>query len=317
MIIPSLSIIIPCYNGEKWIEPCIRSILSQSYTDFEIIIVNDGSTDNSLEILNNFAKTDKRISIIDIQNGGVSNARNIGLSQAKGQWVSFVDIDDTLPTDSLSSMIQLAEDNVDIVFAGYNKIDNRGSYCCNRLGSRRLSNIELAFELFRPTDFPYLGYPWGKLFRRSVIERHMVRFDEAIKYNEDRLFSLEFLSHARCGAYTTKPVYNYIQCDDSAMAKIEGPDFWKFETDLDAFVKMCHLVKTFRNKELERLVRICTIASCNRNITLNRKYGSNTAETNRRLQRKLRSAVPLSFIVRIRLAAVKGAVCYKFKQFFR
>ena len=80
MIIPSLSIIIPCYNGEKWIEPCIRSILSQSYTDFEIIIVNDGSNDNSLEILNNFAKTDKRISIIDIQNGGVSNARNIGLS---------------------------------------------------------------------------------------------------------------------------------------------------------------------------------------------------------------------------------------------
>lgn len=317
MKIPSLSIVIPCYNGEKWIEPCIQSILIQSYTDFEIIIVNDGSTDDSLEILNNISNADARIFIVNIKNGGVSNARNVGVSRAKGQWITFIDIDDTLPANSLSTLMQLTDDNIDIVFAGYTQVSDRKSSYDNGIDIRRLSNVELAFELFRPTDFPYLGYPWGKLFRRAVIERHNVRFDSEIMYNEDRLFSFEFLSFARGGAYTTKPVYNYIQRDDSAMAKIEGPAFWKFETDLDAFVKMCRLVKVFKDKELERMVRIGTIASCNRNISLNRQYGNNSAETNRRLRRKLRSIVPIGFIVCFRLAVLKGALCYKFKQFFK
>ncbi len=317
MKVPSLSIIIPCYNGEKWIEPCIQSILIQSYTDYEIIIVNDGSTDNSLDILNNIAKIDERVHIVDIQNGGVSSARNAGLLRANGQWITFVDIDDTLPPNSLSTMMQLADDGCDIVFAGYNHAAVGKDKYSNCPEGKRLSNIELAFELFKPTDFPYLGYPWAKLFRRAVIELHNVRFDEAVKYNEDRLFSFEFLSHARGGAYTTKPVYNYIQRGDSAMAKIEGPDFWKFETDLDAFVKMCRLVNVFKDKELERLVRVGALASCNRNITLNRRYGNDSTETNRRLRKKLRSVVPISFIARFRLAALKGALCYKFKKFFK
>lgn len=313
---PDISVIIPVYNSGKYLHSCIDSIVVDS-SDIEIILINDGSTDASAQVCELMASKDKRIRVIHKQNGGVSTARNLGLTFARGEWITFLDSDDTLPAEALDSMFRLTDDNIDVVFAGYSIIGGNGSLKIPPIKTDKMTSQELARQLFAPTDYPYLGYICSKLFRRSVIERYNVRFDEAVKYNEDRLFSFEFLSHARGGAYTTKPVYNYIQRGDSAMAKIEGSDFWKFETDLDAFVKMCRLVNVFKDKELERLVRIGTIASYNRNITLNSQYGNNSAETNRRLRQKLRSAIPISFIVRFRLAALKGALCYKLKQFFK
>lgn len=115
-----ISVIVPAYNAEKYIKKCIKSILNQTYSNFEIIIVNDGSTDNTLNIINEF--NDKRIRIINQKNGGVSNAKNTALDIIKGDYVTFVDSDDTIPKDALEILINLMTDDVDFVSGNYNEV---------------------------------------------------------------------------------------------------------------------------------------------------------------------------------------------------
>lgn len=292
---PLISIIVPCYNAAKHIQGCFASIQAQSITDYEIIFVNDGSSDETPQILDNIANLSNRIHIIHKVNGGVSSARNVALDVAKGKYITFVDIDDKLTIYCLEIMLRLMKDDEDVVFAGYKKIQRGYNFRLPTNVTREYSKIELAKELFTPTDFPYLGYPWAKLFRRSVIEIHHIRFDERIKYNEDRLFTFTFLAHSRKGIYTTEPVYEYYIHGGNAMSAIEGPGYWKFETDLDAFVEMNKIAPLFNSKIIKRHVWQGTITSYRWNMRLNRLYGSNDANTKKRLKKKLASAVPLWF----------------------
>ena len=312
---PAVSIIVPCYNCEKYVERCIESIFKQSYADIEVIAVNDGSSDNSLNLLIEKSKTDKRLSVINKANGGVSSARNTGLQHARGEWILFVDIDDKISSDCIESMLSLTEDKTDIVIAGYLLNGNIASHGIER--TIFLNAHELAKQLFKPTDFPYLGYPWAKLFRRDVITKYDICFNETIKYNEDRLFVLKYLTHIKSGAYTTLPVYDYIQTSLGAMGSIEGPGYWKFETDLDAFVEMNEIVRSFNSPELTDLVRQSTISSYRWNKRLNMQYGNNNADTNRRLRKKLMMALPKSYLLRLKLAEFKGFVYNCLRKFIK
>lgn len=309
-MIPKISIIIPCYNAENYIARCLNSVFSQSFKDFEAIVVNDGSTDNSLATLSGFK--DDRLIIINKTNGGVSSARNAALEIAKGEWVTFVDIDDRLKFDALQRMIRVTDSKYDIVFAGFEIFqDCKLSNKIPALRGQVMDNICLARELFKPSDYEYLGYPWGKLFRRSIIKDNHIRFDESIIYNEDRLFTFTFLSFARGGFYTTCPVYEYYLHGLNAMSKIEGPDFWKFETDLDAFIKMYGIAKAFKSKKLVRLVGRGTKNSYLENCRLNAKYGAHSPDTRRRLLKKYRCGVSLWLRVYLRLEEIKWSISYR------
>lgn len=295
---PLVSIIIPCYNAEKWVSRGLESLLNQAFDDIEIIAINDGSTDNTEIVLKNFSEQDERIRIICQNNRGVSAARNIGLEVANGEWIMFFDIDDSIMERSLSILTDIIaqQEEIDFVMAGYIITRAGVQSPVPRFRNTQYSNIDFCKELFSPTDYPYQGYICSKLYRRSIIEKHNIRFNEAIKYNEDRLFTFTYLSHIKRGIYTTEPVYNYIQHGDNAMSAINGPNFWRFETDLDAFLEMNRIAAAFKSREITQLVRLGTISSYNWNRRLNKQYGNNNPETNRRLKKKLFSAVPRLFM---------------------
>ena len=121
---PKISIIIPVYNAAKFLHKCINSILAQTFQDFEILLINDGSTDESGAICDRYTLTDNRIRVFHKENGGVSSARNIGLRNACGEWIYFVDSDDTIYNDCLETLISQTSDDVDCVTGGYTCVYN-------------------------------------------------------------------------------------------------------------------------------------------------------------------------------------------------
>ncbi len=270
-------------------------------------MVNDGSIDGTGVVLDNLAYGDCRIKVIHKNNGGVSSARNAGLDVAQGEWVTFVDADDLTKPDTLETLYRLTSVDCDIVFAGFEIYrDGKLTHFIPELKESNKTSLELAKELFAPSDYSYQGYICSKLYRREIIKKHNIRFNGNIRYNEDRLFTFTFLSYARKGAYTTKPVYEYYLHGGNAMSAIEGPNYWKFETDLDAFIEMTNIAPKYNSSELLYLVRLGAIASYKRNRNLNKRFGGDSRNVNRRLKCKLRSAVPLSTFLRYLMAKYKA-----------
>lgn len=274
---PKVSVIVPVYNAERFLARCIDSVIAQEFTNWELILVNDGSFDKSLEVLKKCALQDGRIIVINKENGGVSSARNCGLDTARGEWITLLDADDELPPDALSYLlgcVQNAPELTDIVLAGYHRIKDG---IMDRYPADKLENVSarrLAMELLCPTDYPYHGYICSKLFKKSIIDDHHLRFDESIFYNEDRLFTFTYLTHCRQGVYSTHPVYFYYQIEGGAMASINGPKFWKFETDLDAFIKMCAIADCFESEDLVKAVYRGSYVSYKINKDLARRFAT-------------------------------------------
>lgn len=315
---PKLSVIVPCYNAERYIPDCLESIGRQTVGSYEIVFINDGSRDGTADILDGIAAVRPDVKVVHKPNGGVSSARNAGLDVASGEWITFVDVDDKIKPDAFEHMLGVAAADDDAVFAGFEIYHN--GILSNRIPPykcRSLDNIAMAAELFAPSDYTYQGFICSKLYRRDIIEKNKIRFVEGIKYNEDRLFTFTYLAYAGKGTYTTKPVYEYYLHGANAMAAVEGPGFTNFESDLDAFVEMSRIAPLYNSQMIVNLVRRGTLVSYRWNRRLNRQYGANCAETNRRLRKKLFSVAPKSFLIRFRLAELKGAMFSRIKNILR
>lgn len=222
---PLVSIIAPIYNVERYLPRCVDSLLCQTYSNLEIILVDDGSPDSCGQICEEYASRDNRVKVVHKENGGVSSARNMGLAVASGDWVAFVDADDWLPVNGVALLIEDANEGVALVMGGYLYAYDYGSVCpCADIEKREsFFSAEAMMEMFRPSDYPYHGYVFGKLFKTSWIRNRKICFDEDIAFNEDRLFMVNYLSciSGRV-SYFTAPVYNYYQRDDSVMNSIRG-----------------------------------------------------------------------------------------------
>lgn len=189
-----ISVIIPVYNGAAFIETCVESVLKQTFYNIQVIVVDDGSTDQTLFILNQLACKDERLQVIHQENGGVSKARNTGLSAAKGEWILFVDADDRIEDDYCKTMLEAAKIlGVDGLIARPQQKDILENYLIDdrkELIAACLSNDEIRF--------PYnIDAPWGKLFRRSVIEKNRLRYPENLTRSEDAYFCMDFYHHAK------------------------------------------------------------------------------------------------------------------------
>lgn len=198
---PAISIIIPVYNAEKYLRRCIESVLTQSFTDFELILVNDGSKDKSPQICDEYASQDTRVRVIHKANGGVSAARNDGLDIAKGEYVTFIDSDDWVEREYLQSLYD--KRSLDFVI---------GSFIHEPSGKKRKIN-EYTFIGNKLKDYvnnTYLtnGYPWGKLFKNKIIINNAIRFKN-IKVYEDLLFCLEYARHCSSICCMSKAHYHY------------------------------------------------------------------------------------------------------------
>lgn len=185
-----ISIIVPVYKVEQYLPSCIRSILRQTYRDFELILVDDGSPDSSGAICDEFAEKDSRIYVIHQANGGVSRARNVGIEAAQGQWVCFVDADDLVTPGYLAAFLPTAscEFEADIVVQG--AIGFFGKKIRNKFVFNAYSgtiNQCLTEELIG------MRTPWGKLFRLDIIRRNKLKFAEGVPYGEDTIFYYQYL----------------------------------------------------------------------------------------------------------------------------
>ena len=187
---PKLSIIIPVYNVEKYLPKCLGSILEQPFKDLEVICVNDGSTDGSLDVLQKIKKKDDRVVIIDKKNEGSGIARNIGLSTAQGEYVYFIDSDDWLEDDVLAKIIAKADElQTDIlVFGGlsyYNGKGQNGAYSKNKLPKKYFGKVVSAKDI-KKDIFKFPSTAWTKLYRRSFLIKNEIKFQN-IRAGQDQL----------------------------------------------------------------------------------------------------------------------------------
>lgn len=191
---PRLSIVIPVYNSEKVIESCVNSILKQSYTDFEIILINDGSTDNSEEICKKLENVDKRVKVVTQINQGVSAARNKGIKLSSGEYVMFVDSDDLLPTNIIQNFFK-DENPADFVMSGYSEFVERSTNIVKECRCRPLNGSidDLCRDIKKYIDPPLILGPCFKLFKKTLIDKMKCWFPLEMSYGEDAFFVLNYL----------------------------------------------------------------------------------------------------------------------------
>jgi glycosyltransferase involved in cell wall biosynthesis len=218
---PKISIIIPVYNVEKYLRRCIESILSQSINDFEVILVNDGSSDQSGSIADEYKSkaNDQRIIVIHKENGGVSSARNAGLSVASGDYVWFVDGDDWIEPNALEEILSEIENlEVDLVVFGNARVGKNirlvNSLTLNKPG---LYNFEI-LDFYKNYYFSNkVGFvPWNKIYRREVIRNNHILFDTEEAFGEDLLFNLYFYLNINTICFSNGVYYNYYVREGSA-----------------------------------------------------------------------------------------------------
>lgn len=203
-----VSVIIPVYNAEKTLEKCINSILHQTYVNIEIILVNDGSTDNSLNICCKMRDCDSRIRIINKKNAGVSSARNIGIESATGEYCCFVDSDDWIEKDHVESLMANIA-GVDCVISGYIKeAGTQRSEC--QLMPLKINLYDIKEQAVGAMFWNGFIHPcWNKLFRREILVNNKILFETEIHISEDSLFCLKYLSYCRSMRLISEMTYHY------------------------------------------------------------------------------------------------------------
>lgn len=215
---PFISIIVPVYNAEKYLHKCIDSILAQSYSNFELLLIDDGSKDHSHEICIDFSKKDERIKVLNKSNGGVSSARNLGLDNANGDWLTFVDADDTLSRDFLAHLVTGIDECVSLVVSNCDVILKGKVYQSHvTLENTTVSGNQMLIRLLKGDNVR--NEVWAKLFRCSFIGNE--RFSNEIMIGEDLLF---LLTCCYAGAedkirFVPYSDYHYVLNDLSAMGK--------------------------------------------------------------------------------------------------
>lgn len=214
---PLVSVIVPVYNAGAWLRPCLESIRGQSYPHLEVLLVNDGSTDGSLAVCEEFEAADPRFKIIDQPNAGVSAARNHALRAAKGEYIQFVDADDKLTPGSTEILVTAGEKKgADLVVAHfYRVVEGRAAQRGHIKKELYMNRSDYAEWMCKAPAKYYYGVLWNKLYRRSLLERSGLEFDEKVSWCEDFLFNLEYLRGCRLVAAIPKPVYYYYKREGS------------------------------------------------------------------------------------------------------
>ena len=214
---PMVSIIVPIYNAEQYLRRCVDSILNQEYTDYELLLVNDGSTDASGDICEEYGDRDSRVIVIQKENTGVSDSRNRALDRARGKYLQFLDSDDWITPDATRLFVRAAEEyGCDMVISDfYRVVGERLSPKGDIEEEGVLTREEFAAHMMEnPADF-YYGVLWNKLYRRDIVEEHKLRMDTDISWCEDFMFNLEYIRHARRFYALHTPIYYYVKTKGS------------------------------------------------------------------------------------------------------
>lgn len=188
---PLVSIIVPVYNAEKYLNRCVDSILSQAMTDFELLLIDDGSKDNSGRICDEYATKDARVRVFHKPNGGVSSARNLGLDNAIGKWITYVDADDRCSCEYLEHLLAKTDEETDLILS-YAVVCDSLSETAEAYPEYRVNATNFE-RLFVDSDMHWHTSPWAKLYRASIIYENGLRFNELMHIGEDADFLFSFM----------------------------------------------------------------------------------------------------------------------------
>lgn len=207
---PEISVIVPVYKAEQYLDRCVKSILEQTYQNFELILVDDGSPDNSPSLCDEWAKNDNRIHVIHKENGGASSARNAGLKIAKGNWIAFADSDDWLDKTALKTLYDLANQyNVPMAIGGMQVVQKyTDASIVMKQNAKMLSNADLMSRFFRLNGEPDTHSVWGAIIRRDILVDYS--FVEG-RMNEDVETCYYLARKCEAAVYTDAPLYNYFK----------------------------------------------------------------------------------------------------------
>ena len=225
----TISVIVPIYNAEKFLHYCIDSILNQSFVDFEILLVNDGSTDNSGKISDKYAEKDTRVKVIHKQNGGVSSARNAGIEAAQGEYICFVDSDDYLESNYLKELVETKKKypDFDNVWCGFQTVEDYLKSNINTVASEynkdySFSNLSSIMDLCEKW---LVQMPWNKLFLTKTIKENSIIFPPELSLGEDYIFNLRYLDCTNGKiAVVNKPLYDYLRDGKESLDNKYYPD---------------------------------------------------------------------------------------------
>lgn len=269
-----ISIIIPVYNMEKHLARCLDSVINQTYKNIEIILVNDGSKDNSLKICREYQYKDNRIKIVDKVNEGVSVARNYGLEAATGDYIGFIDPDDWIEPNMYESMLEtIKNNNCNIAFCNYFK-DNKFNSSPKTFKFKKdvLGKLDIIDELIGnmigiediiPRYYNVMGCVWRCLYKRDFIEKYQVRFKPGITIMEDLLFTIEALIYCDKVCINHKALYHYMQNKASSLHKY-NKKMWLDQIDvheaLENMIKDADLDEYMRNRLDSRYIAMAACA---------------------------------------------------------
>lgn len=239
---PKVSIIVPIYNVEEYLSNCIQSILNQTFKNFELILINDGSTDKSLDICMEYKNLDSRIVVIDKKNGGVSAARNAGIKIARGDYIAFVDPDDDIHPNMYEILINTAiNDNSDLVLCGIKYINERNNTVENSMVWNDCDNIiyrgEIEDKFIRGILINRLGSGYGyyssvnKLYKKELFFENKVQFDENKSHSEDAQLNFKLLEYIQSISFVKKPLYNYYIRNRESLSQYIRNDMYEYIKD--------------------------------------------------------------------------------------
>lgn len=215
-----VSVIIPVYNAEIYLDKCIESVLDQSYTNLEVILINDGSTDSSEDICLRFSNIDNRVIYIKQHNAGPSSARNNGINIAKGEFIQFIDADDYLTPNSVEVMVNAMEDSDFVIASYYNLFENA-------VEEKVTISPKVVGKYFKDDLLPRWGelvveemfhYTWNKLYKNKFI-KDRIKFDENIKISEDMIFNIDYISVIEKINIINTPIYYHIFYNQDSITK--------------------------------------------------------------------------------------------------
>lgn len=252
-----LSIVIPIYNGEKYINSIMDCINNQSFSDFEVILINDGSTDNSAAICDELAKKNNRINVIHSVNKGVSAARNTGIQAAVGEYIAFWDCDDTFLPTTLEMMLDRAQKtDKTLVVCGIKKVfaDGREESNSENIKSPLLKVEE--FALFYKEGL--LSNPCNKIFKRSIIIDNNIKFDPKISMGEDLLFVLDYLKYVDTISYIKDELYRYsISSVNSLHTRFHENRYLGISLMYNSMMELAE--NNGKNREMIKIMKLCIL----------------------------------------------------------
>lgn len=241
---PKVSVIIPAYKAERFLHRCVDSLINQTFTDFEIILVDDGSPDGSGKICDEYANKYSFIQAFHTENGGVSSARNFGITQAEGEWICFVDSDDWVEGDYLSNFFLYQNSDETLIFQNilfdYGNSITKPFFQYNDI----IFDIHAA-DLISKYKILHNGCPVSKLFRSSIIKDNHIKFDTTISIHEDHCFVFDYLKHIKKIRLIEKITYHYIIHDGSSLTStMHSSEEWLYASE-SLFSKIDILTKNW------------------------------------------------------------------------